>query len=164
MTHFYRWHREATAAIAAPVDAVFAFMDDPAHLGAHMGRGSAIMGGVSMHTQTDARRGQAVGSVIHMSGRMWGLELSLEESVVERFPGQRKVWETLGEPHLLVVGRYRMGFEIRPANGGAHLRVWIDFDPPTRGLPHGLGRIVGGFYAHWCVRQMVQEAEHRFQG
>jgi hypothetical protein len=90
------------------------------------------MGGISMRTQTDAQRGQAVGSVIHMSGRMWGVDLALQESVVERLPTRRKVWETLGEPVLVVIGRYRMGFDIRPTDGGAYLRVWIDFDPPTR--------------------------------
>lgn len=107
-------------------------MDDPIHLGAHMGRSSAVVGGISMRMQTDAQRGQAVGSVIHMSGRMWGVDLALQESVVERLPTRRKVWATLGEPVLVMIGRYSMGFDIRPTDGGAYLRVWIDFDPPTR--------------------------------
>ena len=155
----YCKHNEATAIIAAPAETVFAFMDDPSHLGAHMGRHSFVMGGISMRTQTDARGGRAVGSVIRMSGRMWGLEFSLEEAVVERRKGQRKVWETLGDPRLLVIGRYRMGFEVQPTDRGTQLRVWIDFDLPARGLQHGLGRILGSFYANWCVRQMVREAE-----
>lgn len=67
--------------------------------------------------------------------------------------------ETLGDPRLLVIGRYRMGFEVQPTDRGTQLRVWIDFDLPARGLQHGFGRILGSFYAHWCVRQMVREAE-----
>ncbi len=137
-------------------------MDDPIHLGAHMGRSSAVVGGISMRMQTDAQRGQAVGSVIHMSGRMWGVDLALQESVVERLPTRRKVWATLGEPVLVMIGRYSMGFDIRPTDGGAYLRVWIDFDPPPRWMPHWLGRIVGGFYARWCVRQIAQEAVRHF--
>ena len=128
----YCKHNEATAIIAAPAETVFAFMDDPSHLGAHMGRHSFVMGGIYMRTQTDARGGRAVGSVIRMSGRMWSLEFSLEEAVVERRKGQRKVWETLGDPRLLVIGRYRMGFEVQPTDRGTQLRVWIDFDLPAQ--------------------------------
>lgn len=154
----YRFHREATATIPAPVEAVFALMDDPRRLGAHMGRRSLAMGGLTMRTQTDDRQGQAVGSVIRMSGRWLGLALSLEEAVVERVPHQRKAWETCGEPHLLVIGRYRMGFDLAQDSPGARLRVWIDYDLPAHGLSRGLGWLLGRLYAGWCVRQMVQEA------
>lgn len=163
MMSAYLWHSEATASIAAPMEAVFAFMDNPAHLGAHMGRRSAAMGGMSMRTETDDRQGQAVGSVIRMSGRLLGLSLRLEEAVVERTPPSSKAWETLGEPRLLVIGRYRMGFDVAPDNRGSLLRVWIDYDLPASGVPRGLGRLLGRIYAGWCVRQMAQEAARTLQ-
>jgi len=160
----YRFHREATATLAAPVEVVFALLDDPSRIGAHMGRRSAMMAGALMRTETDARHGQAVGSVIRMTGRVLGVNLTLEEAVVERVPPRRKAWETLGEPRLLVIGRYRMGFDLAPQAGGAGLRVWIDYDLPAHGVPRWLGGLLGHVYADWCVRQMVREAAQAFGG
>ena len=156
----YRHHRETTVTVAAPATAVFALLDNPARLGAHMGRRSAMMAGATMHTETDAQGGQAIGSVIRMHGRFWGLTLSLEESVVERLPLQRKVWETMGEPHLLVIGRYRMGFALAAVANGTQVRLWIDYDLPLKRWPHALGRLLGSTYADWCLQQMAREVAH----
>ena len=160
----YRFHREATATLAAPVEVVFALLDDPAHIGAHMGRRSAMMAGALMRTETDTRQGQAVGSVIRMAGRVLGVNLTLEEAVIERVPPRRKVWETLGDPKLLVIGRYRMGFDLTPVANKVDLKVWIDYDLPARGVPRWLRVPLGRVYADWCVRQMVREAAQAFGG
>ena len=160
----YRFHREATATLAAPVEVVFALLDDPAHIGAHMGRRSAMMAGALMRTETDTRHGQAVGSVIRMAGRVLGVNLTLEEAVIERVPPRRKVWETLGDPKLLVIGRYRMGFDLTPVANKVDLKVWIDYDLPARGVPRWLREPLGRVYADWCVRQMVREAAQAFGG
>lgn len=160
----YRFHREATATLAAPVEVVFALLDDPARIGAHMGRRSAMMAGALMRTETDTRQGQAVGSVIRMAGRVLSVNLTLEEAVIERVPPHRKAWETLGEPKLLVIGRYRMGFDLRPVASKVDLKVWIDYDLPAHGVPRWLGRLLGHVYANWCVRQMVREVAQAFGG
>ena len=57
-----------------------------------------MMGGGRMQIELDAGRGQTVGSRIRLSGRVFGLTLSVEEIVTERVPPQRKVWETIGSP------------------------------------------------------------------
>lgn len=45
-----------------------------------------------------AGRAQAVGSHVIMTGRMLGVDLSLEEVVRDREPPRRKEWETIGHP------------------------------------------------------------------
>lgn len=160
----YRFHREVTATLDASPDAVFPLLDNPVRLAAHMGRRSAMLAGGSMHTETDERGGQAVGSVIRMSGRILGMSLLLEESVVERVPPQSKRWETVGEPKLLVMGRYCMGFGLIPDGQGTRLRVWIDYNLPEAGAPRWLGRFFGHFYADWCVRQMLQAVVQAVNG
>lgn len=160
----YRFHHELTATLAASPDALFPLLDDPARLAAHMGRRSAMLAGGTMHTETDEHRGQAVGSVIRMSGRILGMSLWLEEAVVERVPQHRKTWETLGEPRLLVIGRYSMGFDLAPGAQGTRLRVWIDYNLPAAKGPRWLGRLFGHFYADWCVRKMLQAAAQAVNG
>jgi len=99
-----------------------------------MGKPSMMMMGSRMSTDVDAAGGRAVGSRIRMHGRVLGLAISLEEVVVARQPPLRKSWETVGEPRLLIIARYRMGFEIAPKGTSSRLRVFIEFALPT--TPH----------------------------
>jgi len=93
---------------------------------------------------------------------MLGLSLSVEEVVTERVPPVRKVWETTGVPHLMIIGRYRLGFEIRPAASQSLVRIFIDYALPQSGLARVLGRLFGGWYAKWCTRQMLRDVTMHF--
>jgi hypothetical protein len=86
-----------------------------------------------------------------MTGRVFGLPLSLEEAVTERDPPHRKVWETIGRPQLLVIGNYRMGFEIKPQGTGSLLRVFIDYTLPKARPARWLGRLFSQYYARWSA-------------
>ena len=117
-------HRyESTGFVQSPTDQVFAHIDDHTRLSSHMGEPSWRTGGGRLETLIDEGRGQKLGSRIRLSGRVFGVELSVEEIVVERDPPRRKVWETTGAPRLLVIGHYRMGFE---------LSAYESPSPPTR--------------------------------
>jgi len=158
----FRFHREATADIAASPQAVFAFLDDHKRLAAHMEKPSLMMAGATMKIDTDSRRGHVVGSQIRLKGRVLGIPLSVEETVIEYDPPLRKTWETCAEPELLVIGRYRMGFELTPQTDKTQLRVWIDYDLPSGVWARWLGKVLGKVYADWCVTRMVRDAESAF--
>ena len=68
----------------------------------------------------------------------------------------------MGAPRLLVIGPYRMGFEVTPRGSGALLRVFIDYAVPTPWPERWLGRLFGGYYAHWCTQSMVDDAVRHF--
>ena len=110
----------------------------------------------------DEARGQAVGSHIKMGGEAFGISIFVDEVVTERVPPKRKVWRTVGTPRLFVIAWYEMGFELKPADGGAELRVWIDYELPSTGVGRWLGSFPGRFYARWCVQQMVSDAVRHF--
>ncbi len=63
----------------------------------------------------------------------------------------------MGEPRLLIIGPYRMGFDLVAVGADAKLRVAIDYQ--LMGLSRLLGRLFGRSYAKWCVRQMAQDAQ-----
>ena len=115
-----------------------------------------------MRVEVDAGLGQKVGSRIRLAGRVCGIELSVEEVVTERNPPFRKVWETIGSPRLLVIGDYRMGFELSPRGSESTLRVFIDYALPESAPAHWLGRLFGRYYAKWCTQQMVDGAVKHF--
>jgi hypothetical protein len=149
--------------VAADAATLFTYLDDPVRLSSHMGRRSWRMGGGRMDVSVDDGRGRAVGSHIVLAGRAFGLRLGLDEVVVERRPPQAKTWETVGEPRLLVIGAYRMGFAIQQHERDSVLRVFIDYALPARGASRWLGRMLGPAYARWCTRTMVTDATAHFE-
>lgn len=155
-------HHEGTALIAAAPEDVFAFIDDHSRFAAHMSGSSWMMGGGRMVVDVDAAKGQAIGSHIRLSGKAFGIRLFLDEVVIRRNPPAVKIWETVGRPRLLVIGAYRMGVEIAVDTRGSQLRVFIDYDLP-KGPTLVLGWLFGGYYAKWCVKQMLASTSERFR-
>ena len=152
-------HEEYAGDVRASQAEVFSSLDDQVRLSAHMKKRSWKMGWGKMDIVLDAQGGRAVGSHIKLQGRVFGLVLSLDEVVTLREPPYRKRWETVGQPRLLVIGAYAMGFEISPGPIAARVRVAIDYDLPREGLPRILGLLFGKSYARWCTRKMVRDAQ-----
>ena len=127
-----------------------------------MSQSSWRMGGGQMKVELDKEHGRAVGSKIRLNGRILGINLFVEEVVTDREPPQRKVWQTIRTPRLLVIGHYKMGFEIKPQKGGSLLRIFIDYELPENGIARWLGWLFGRFYARWCTKQMANDTARHF--
>jgi hypothetical protein len=154
----YRHHFESRARVnAKPAE-----LDDQERLSAHMMKSSMMMAGSTMRFEFDAATGRQVGLRMRMFGRAMGLSLDVTEAVTRREPSRLKVWETLGEPRLLVVGRYQMGFVIEPEADKSRLTVFIDYDLPLWPW-RWAGLLLGGFYARWCTRRMAEDAAATFK-
>ena len=155
-------HHESAGLAHAPVEQVFAFLDDPKALAEHMGKSSMMMLGSRMSIDVDADGGRVIGSKVRMHGHMMGIRLSLEEVITERQIPTMKVWETIGTPKLLVISHYRMGFELTRKGGSSLMRVFIDYSLPINAPGSWLGYLLGATYARWCTRQMVMGAARHF--
>lgn len=158
----YTHAADSVVEIAATAEALFDYLDDQVRLGAHMEKPSAMMMGGRMTYEFDKARGGAVGAVIRMRGNILWLKLSVEEIVVERVRPVRKAWETCGQPDLLVIGNYRMGFEIKPSGPHQQLRVFIEYDFPGSIFRDLVAWLFAGSYARWCVTRMTDQATRRF--
>lgn len=153
----YRHRKAVSVDVNADPMALFEHLDDHERLASHMMQSSAMMAGSSMSFRFDNGRGRMLGSRIGMSGKVLGLALEMSETIIERDPPRRKVWQTEGTPRLLVIGAYRMGFDIAPEGIGSRLRVFIEYDLPA--WPWRLvGLIAARFYARWCVKRMANDA------
>ena len=155
-------HHERDQFVAAAPEEVFAFVDDHARFSSHMSESSWMMGGGRMSVELDEARGQAEGSHIRLSGRVFGIRLYLDEVVTRRDPPTGKAWATVGAPRLLVIGEYEMGVRITPEAGGSRVRVLINYELPKGWATYWLGRLFGRFYAKWCVDQMLTGAARAF--
>ena len=158
----YSRHEEYSGTLDVSPARAFEHLDDQRRLSAHMNERSWKMAWGKMDLRMDEKNGQAVGSHIVLEGRVFGIRLFLEEIVTERVAPYRKTWETVGEPRLLIIGPYRMGFDLRPTASGSTLRVEIDYDLPQKGVARLLGKLFGRFYAKWCTSKMVLDAQAAF--
>lgn len=158
----FPFHDESSALANAPVERVFAYLDDPKVLSAHMGESSMMMIGSRMSIDVDADGGRVIGSKIRMQGSILGIPLSLEELITERHVPNQKIWETIGTPNLLVLAHYRMGFELTPKGDSSLVRVFIDYSLPAKAPGAWLGGLFGGVYARWCTKQMANDAARHF--
>lgn len=111
----------------------------------------------------DRDRTQRVGSRFGFRGQVLGLPLDVEEVVTVREPPFRKYWETVGEPCLWVIGRYRMGFALEPMEQQSKLTIHIDYERGSGLLRGLLGWLFGRSYARWCVSRMSDDAVRQFQ-
>lgn len=157
----YRRHSQASVILPAGAKRLFEYLDNHENLSGHMeSKKSLMMLGGSMHLILDENRGQVVGSHIKMDGKVLGIPLHLDEVVTERTPFRRKVWETV-VADLLVIGHYRLGFDIEPVDTDtSKLLVHISYNLPSSTA--FLGLFGGAPYARWCVKQMVSAAIKMF--
>ena len=161
-TRSFPFHQASSSLARGSPDSVFSYLDDPKTLATHMGESSMMMLGSHMSIDVDADDGRVIGSIIRMRGRIMGIPLALEEVITERQPPNRKVWETIGTPKLLVMAHYRMGFELTPKGEVTTVRVFIDYSLPTAAPGLWLGRVLGPVYARWCTKQMADDVARQF--
>ncbi len=160
----YPRHGASSATVRAAAESVFAFLDTHENIAAHMNRPNWAMLGGTMTTSLDNAVGKEIGSVINIQGKVLGVPISLAEVVIQRVPPRCKRWETTGTPQLIVIGSYRMGFEIEPAAAGCRVTASIDYEFPRTLLGKLLGRFVGPAYARWCVNRIVEAVARHFAG
>ncbi len=161
------YRQRTTGRVAANRAAVFAYLDDHARLAQHMEKPNWRMGWGRMTIASDAAQGRAVGSRLCVSGRVFGVALAVEEVVEVREPPVRKVWATLGEPRLLVIGPYRMRFELTEMAQEVpvtELVVEIEYAFPERRGSRLLAHVLAQPYATWCTTRMVEDARKALGG
>lgn len=96
----FPFHNETAVLAHAPADLVFAYLDDPKSLAAHMGESSIMRMGSRLSMDVDAAGGRMIGSKVGMQGSMIGIPISLEEMITWRHVPGKNVWETIGTQKL----------------------------------------------------------------
>ena len=155
-------HYEENTLIDISPRELFAYVNDHTRLSSHMNSSSWMMGGGRMYTQIDADHGQKVGSHIRMSGKILGMNFFLDEVVTQYEPPYLKIWKTVGDLKLLIIGHYQMGFKIEEEKNKSRLTVFINYKLPPSASTRWMGYLFGGVYAKWCVRQMLYGPQKYF--
>ena len=155
-------HFEQSVKLSAPASIVFEHLEDFTRLGDHMMRSSWMMAGSRMSYEFDPARGKAVGARVRLQGSFLGIKLIIDEQVDERTPPWTKSWQTIGQPRMIVLDSYRMGFSLTSIDKGCRLLIFIDYATPSHEFRRWIARIAATWYARWCVISMIDGAIKHF--
>ena len=150
---------EKTIRIAAVPAAVFAWLDDPRNSGWHMSRPSLAMLGGALQVERLSAAPTGVGATYRSWGRVLGYRIDFTTTVVQWVPDREKIWRTIGDPRLVVLGNFEMRFGVEPVEGGTRLTMALDYELPSHGFGRLLGRALATPYARWCLRRMCADAQ-----
>lgn len=150
---------EETMWIGAQPVGVFTWIDDPRNTGWHMSRPSMAMLGSVLRTEQISPSATGVGATYRSHGHVMGLPLDFTARVTRWVPDKEKVWCTIGEPRLVVLGGFEMRLTITPESGGTRLVAGIDYTLPKSWAGRLLGRLLARPYSRWCLRRICRDAK-----
>ena len=121
-----------TVDIQAPAQEVFAHIDDIRNVGGHMTEESSMaMMGSKLKVEVLSSNPTGLGATYRYSGKMMGLTLDFSESVTKYVRNREKVWQTIGEPRLLIMSSYEMRLSVEPLRpSSSRLTVSISYELP----------------------------------
>lgn len=147
-----------TVTIGAPAERVFSYVDDIRNLARHMSeRGSTPLMGSKLKLEILTAYPSGVGATYRYTGRVMGLPIDFSETVTRFVAGREKVWQTIGEPRLLIIRSYEMRLVVEPLDDAtARLSMTIDYTLPRSRFWGAVGRLLAPRYAAWCLDSMIR--------
>jgi hypothetical protein len=92
------------------------------------------------------------------TGKMMGLPMDFTVEVTKWIPGKEKVWQTIGEPKLIIYSSYRMQLLIVPALYGCDATLSISYERPNGFFSRILSFLFADWYGKWCLKNMLGDA------
>ncbi len=145
------------ALVAAPSERVFAYVDDIQNLARHMSesRSRPLMGS-KLRLEIVSAEPTGVGATYRYTGQLLGLELDFSETVTTYVAGREKIWQTIGNPKLLIMHGYEMRVVVEPVTPTtSNLTISIDYELPVSGFWRVAGWLLADLYGRWCLTGMI---------
>jgi hypothetical protein len=149
--------------ILAPVEKVFAFMDDLTQTGMHMSERSMMMMGSKLELERLPGPEKGVGATFRWSGKVLGLPVDFTETVTYWKENEGKVWETVGSPLMIILGWYRIRLITKPNGEGTSVSLEIEYEPPKGFFYTLLSAVFSRWYAVWCLSKMLGDTKRTLE-
>jgi len=147
-----------TTTYPSPADIVFQCLDNLGVTGTHMTQSSAMMMGSKLDLRFLTEHHTGLGTKYRWTGKMMGLKMDFTVEVTKWMPGEEKIWETIGEPELIIYSWYRMHLMLTETMGGTCARLSISYKKP-KGIFHNLlSFLFADWYCKWCLKHMLEDA------
>lgn len=144
---------------SAPAEQVFKTIDDLGVTGMHMTKSSMMMMGSKLNLQFLTSNRTGSGSRYRWYGKMMGLTMDFTVAVTKWIKGVEKVWETVGNPRLIIYSWYRMRLVLTESNGKTEADLSIAYEKPKGFVNMILSFLLADWYCRWCLKKMLGDAK-----
>lgn len=153
------FHFSQTIQINKKVAQVFAYIDDIHNTGWHMEKSSMPMMGSKMTVETISEQKSGLGATYRWTGKVMGLRIDFTETITRWVKNKERVWQTIGDPQIIIMGNYVMGFFLKPILESTQLTFEIDYELPKPLFWSLVGRLLSPWYSRWCLSNMCNDAK-----
>jgi hypothetical protein len=148
-----------TETFKATPELVFKTIDDLGVTGMHMTNSSMMMMGSKLKLEFLTTNKTGVGSRYRWTGKMMGLMMDFTVEVTKWINGVEKVWETIGNPQLIIYSRYRMKLRVSEINKTTQAELSISYEKPKGFFNRILCFFLADWYCRWCLKKMLGDAK-----
>lgn len=149
--------------IRAPVKSVFRYMDDLSKTGMHMSENSMMMMGSKLKLEHVSGPEKGMGATFRWKGKTMGFPLDFTVRVTKWAENEEKVWETVGNPQLVILGWYLMRLRTVADGEGTRVSLEIRYRRPERLFYKLLSVLFARVYAEWCLSRMLNDTKRALE-
>jgi hypothetical protein len=144
-------------------DLVFKCLDDLGVTGMHMTKSSVMMMGNKLNLEFLTEKHTGRGTKYRWTGKMMGLKMDFTVEVTKWIEGVEKVWETIGDPRMIIYSWYRMHMLLTADENTTVVELSISYEKPKDGFMKILSFLFADWYCKWCLRKMLRDAKKELE-
>ena len=138
---------------------VFVYMDNIADTGMHMTKGSKPMMGSKLELKQLSENATGLNSKFRWYGKMMGFTMDFTVVVTKWIKDKEKVWETIGEAKMIILGWYQIRLVILQERENTKAELSISYTNPKNIFFKIIAFFLAPFYANWCLNNMLQDSK-----
>jgi hypothetical protein len=151
--------RTANILIHTDPTSVFDYMDQIGNTGMHMTHSSMPMLGGHLQLQQLSEAATGLGSSFRWYGKVIGFKMDFTVVVTEWTRGKVKVWETVGDSHMIILSWYQMRLMLSSEGQDTRAELSIAYNLPTQIFFKLFALFLAPWYARWCLTNMLQDSK-----
>ena len=145
--------------IHAIPEKVFTYMDNIANTGMHMTKSSKPMMGSKLDLKQLSENATGLNAKFRWFGKMMGFTMDFTVVVTKWIKDKEKVWETIGEAKMIIMGWYQMRLVISPEGANTKAELSIAYTKPKNIFLKFIASFLTPLYANWCLNNMLKDSK-----
>ncbi len=144
-------------------DKVFAYMDNISNTGMHMTKSSMPMMGSKLVLQQLSENATGLNSKFRWYGKMMMFTMDFVIVVTKWIKDKEKIWETIGETKMIILGWYQMRLVLFPEGKNTKTELSITYTRPRNIFFKIIAFFLASFYANWCLSNMLRDSKKNIE-
>ena len=137
---------------------VFQCIDDLGVTGMHMTKSSMPMMGGKLDLNFLTTNHTGLGSKYQWTGKIVGMSMDFTVEVTKWVKDKEKIWETIGDPKMIIYSWFRMNLEISTSLDDTQAELSISYEKPSGWFKRLLSFFLADWYCMWCLKNMLDDA------